>query len=187
MRRTIAIIIGLAFIFSFGQQAQEQEEMEFKPEIGLNAVAGKIGGLYVVDGYGINPGFGLWADLGKLSQNIGLDGGVEYWFGSKEEASQTTKLSNLSIYLTIRLDFPVEEFTPFIGVGLGIDMYSKTPEFGAEEKRTNLEPHIDMGTRYPIHPKMDLEGRIKANFSDWTSYALYVSAIFKLGESGAAE
>ena len=183
MRRTAIILITLLFVFLTAQES----ESKFKPNIGLNSVAGKFGMLYVVDGYGINPGFGLWADFGKLSENLGLDGGIEYWFGSKEEASQTTKLSNLAIYLTIRLDFPIEKYTPFLGVGLGVDMYSKVPEFGAEEKRTTLEPHIDMGTRYPIHQKMDIEGRIKANFSDWTAYALYVSAIFKLGETGTAE
>ncbi len=177
--RVDARVLALVLSFSIAL-AQESAEMEIKPEFGLYTVAGKCGVAYIVDGYGVNPGFGVWADLGRLADMLKIDGGVEFWSGKKQETAQTIKLSNLAIYLTLRLDFPVDNWCPFVGAGLGVDMYTKKPEHGAEEKRSPLEPHIDLGTRYDIHPKIDIEARIKANFSDWSAYGLYISGVFKL-------
>jgi len=193
MRRLIAccsprlkswVTVGIMLICSIAF-AQETDSMEFRPELGIKGVAGKIGALYLIDNYGFAPGFGLWADLGTISPSIALDGGVEYWNGGKLESDGgTTRKSNISIYLTLKLKIDMEKIHPFLGAGLGVNMYSKIyPENWdqPDEKNTNLEPHIDMGAVYNLHPKLDLEARLKANFSDISAYGIYVSGIFRLG------
>ena len=182
MQRFIIIFIALSFIFIF---AQESDEAEIKPELGLFGVAGKIGGLYLIDGYGITPGFGLWGDIGTIAPNIPIDAGLEYWNGGKPDKGKTVHMRNIAVYLTIKVKIEINKWAPFLGGGLGVNMYSKIyPEEWnqPDEKNTNLELHIDMGVRYPIHRKIDIEGRFKANFSDVSAYGIYTSAIFKLEE-----
>ena len=159
---------------------------EFQPSIGMKGIAGKIGLLYIsTKDIGFTPGVGLWVDLGNLSPEIGLDAGVEYWNGSWDESGGTLHKRDIAVYATVKYEMEMEKFGPFLGGGLGINMYKKTYPEGwttPDESKNKLELHLDMGTTYTLTPKIDLEGRIKINFSDFGTYGLYVSAIFKQGQ-----
>lgn len=178
MRKILSITITLLFVL-LAQQNEENIEVN----LGLKGIAGKFGMLYLVDDYGLTPGFGIWADFGTIGQYVSLDGGVEYWNAGRPERDAVVRKSDLAIFFTAKVNFDIEKLKPFLGGGLGFNMYSKIyPDEWAQpdEKNSALEPHIEMGTIYALHPKLHLEGRIKINFSDVTSYGLYVSGIFKM-------
>ncbi len=180
-----------AFIFAWQVVAAQTMEdqpggAEFRPQLGVRAVAGKIGVLYLTDDYGFTPAFGIWAELGSLAKNLDLDGGLEYWNGGKTEAGGIIHKIDIAFYLTVKLVFEIDKWRPFLGVGLGVNMYTKKYpedwEGRPDEKNTNLEPHIDMGVKYPVHPKIDVEARLKVNPSDVSAYGMHISALFKMGE-----
>ena len=110
---------------------------------------------------------------------------MEYWNAGRTELEATVRKSNLAIYATIKYELTLDEITPFLGGGLGVNMYKKKyPEEWTQpdESKNKLELHIDMGTRYKLHPKIDIEGRFKVNFSDVSAYGLHISGLFKVGE-----
>ncbi|MCD6594918.1 outer membrane beta-barrel protein [bacterium] len=186
MRKSMILLPLILIILIYGQgYNQYEQESGFSPDIGMKAIAGKVAILYVSSDYGITPCFGIWADLGHFTKEIGLDAGVEYWNAGRTELEATVQKSDIGIYATIKYDVDIEKIRPFLGGGLGVNIYKKKypDEWDRpDEKKNKLELHIDMGARYSIHPKIDLEGRFKANFSDVSAYGLHISALFKVGE-----
>ncbi len=187
MRKLAILIFSFLIVLVYGQKYNQYEQKSaFSPDIGMKAIAGKAALLYISSDYGITPGFGIWADLGHLSKEIGLDAGVEYWNAGRTELEATVRKSDIAIYATVRYDIDIEKIRPFLGGGLGVNLYKKKypDEWNRpDENKNKLELHMDMGARYSIHPKIDLEARFKANFSDVSAYGLHISALFKVGEN----
>ncbi len=182
----IFAVVGTVIVAVLMVMAQGDYSSDFNPEIGVKGIAGKLGLLYIsTKDIGITPGVGLWIDLGNLSPELGLDAGLEYWNGSWEESGGTLHKRDLAIYGTIKYEIAMDKVSPFLGGGIGINMYKKIYPEGwsnPDETKNKLELHLDMGVVYPINDKIDIEGRIKVNFSDFGTYGLYISPIFKTNQ-----
>ncbi|MCD6532053.1 outer membrane beta-barrel protein [bacterium] len=187
MRGMWIIIVVSLLVGGAVAQYNEYSSSGFKPDIGAKGIAGKVGMLYIsTKDIGFTPGFGVWIDLGNLSREIGLDAGLEYWNGSWDESGGTLHKRDIAVYATVKYETNIKKYSPFLGGGIGINMYKKTYPEGwsnPDETKNKLELHLDMGTVYSLNEKIDLEGRIKVNFSDFGTYGLYISAIFKTGQS----
>jgi hypothetical protein len=183
MRKLSWLLILAIFIISFGQEEYETEK-EIDVEFGVTAVGGKLGLLFLEAKYGITPGFGIWLDFLKFGESVTLDAGFEFWNGGKPDRGFIKRKSNMVLYVTAKVGIDYDKFTPFLGGGLGYNMYrEKPPEEWPSEivvKQNKLELHIDMGTRYYLNEKIDLEGRFKINISDVSSYGLYATFLLKL-------
>ncbi len=182
MRKLSWLLILAIFIIAFGQEEYETEK-EIDVQFGVTAVGGKLGLLFLEAKYGITPGFGIWLDFLKFGESVTLDAGFEFWNGGKPEIGGTKHKSNMVLYFTAKVGIDYDEFTPFLGGGLGYNMYrEKYPEAWEQQdiKQNRLELHIDMGTRYNLDEKIDLEGRFKINISDVSSYGLYATFLLKL-------
>ncbi len=176
----VLLIFGCASAQYDGNKGETTSDA-FSSNVGFHGIAGKLALLLVSSDYGVTPGFGLWTDLGYIAKNVGVDAGIEYWNAGREKLEAIERKTDLAIYATVRYDIEIGKIRPFLGGGIGVNMYTKKypDEWNRpDEKDTKPELHIDMGARYNVHPKIDLEARIKANFSDVSAYGLHVSGIF---------
>jgi len=184
MRCFFVFILIFSAIVVWGQYDQYEED-GFKPNLGFKGIAGKGAIIYLSSDYGITPCFGLWTDIGNITKEIGLDAGFEYWNAGRNEHEATVRKSNIAIYATVKYELEFEPISPFLGGGLGVNLYTKKmPDEWEQpdEKDNKLELHIDMGGLYSINEKIDIEGRIKINFSDVSAYGLHISGIFRTGK-----
>lgn len=98
-------------------------------EMGLQAIEGRVGFVSPENDIGSTFLLGAAADLGTLTPEIRLEGGIEFWRKSYDlawgySADQEVSLTNIAFQLGGRYDIQSGgNFLPFAFAGLGLHMF----------------------------------------------------------------
>ncbi len=163
-----------------------QFEQNQYPDIDLKSVGVKVGPAIPDSPYKVGFAFGLFADLGKFHEIVGLEANLEYFRVTKEvDDYYVYSHSDISLTATVKIMPDVESipFDPYIGGGLGFHYITDTPDERTTEPIENdmrLEIHIVIGGTYRITDEIDGIGCFKVNLSDISTYNPYVGVAFDL-------
>ncbi len=134
---------------------------------GLARLGGAVG--YVspenLDG---TVGLGVFADLGRVTPEIGLEARMDYWSESQEAFMAKASMRDIALGVRGKYYFPVSspKIRPFAGLGLGLHMLHsevtiQDPGFGlpdmtADDSSTELGLDLGGGIAVPLTPRTDL-------------------------------
>jgi len=182
-RKALFLVLALGLLGS--QQAMAQSK------IGFHAIGGTVA--YVspenLDG---TFGLGVFADLGQLAPNIGLEPNIEYWSFSENQFGVETSLRDISLGARAKYYFEVSnpKVRPFAGAGLGLHfLHAETsmnipgfPATTAEGSDTKLGLDIGGGISTAMNSKNDFRAEAWYGIvSDVNQFALRVGISHKLG------
>jgi hypothetical protein len=137
-------------------------------------------------------GLGVFADLGQLAPNIGLEPNIEYWSFSENQFGVETSLRDISLGARAKYYFEVAnpKVRPFAGAGLGLHfLHAESsmnvpgfPAVTAEGSDTKLGLDIGGGISTPMNSKNDFRAEAWYGIvSDVNQFALRVGVSHKLG------
>jgi len=160
--------------------------------LGLRSVGASIGFVTPenVDG---TFGFGIFADAGRITPEIGLEPVLEYWSKSEEAFGSKASLRDLSIGARGKyyIDTTNPKLRPFVGAGLGLHfLHSEAtvtapgfPTISADASDTKLGFDFGGGIATPISPKDELHGEAWFGFvSDVNQFAVRVGISHAIGK-----
>jgi opacity protein-like surface antigen len=184
MKRT-ALFLVLALGLLSAQQAMAQSNIGFRA-IGANAAFVSPEDL---DG---TFGLGVFADLGQIAPNIGLEPTIEYWSFSENQFGAETSLRDISVGARGKYYFETAnpKLRPFAGAGLAMHFLHAEesvtvpgfPTVTAEGSDTKLGLDIGGGISTPINSKNDFRAEAWYGIvSDVNQFALRVGFSHKLG------
>lgn len=163
--------------------------------LGLNGIGGHLD---YVDPEHTDAVIGLGAlvDLGRIIPEIGLEGSVDYWSSSMDSLHSSTTSRAISISVTGRYSFAVndESLRPFAGVGLAMHLwhwrddydagYVPDPGSGREKSGSDLKLGFDVcgGAFYGVSRNLDLLGELRYRMvSDVNQVVLRAGVVYRLG------
>ena len=179
----VLFLLALPPLALFAQFEQSQY-----PDIGLKNVGVKVGPAIPDSPYKVGFVFGLFADLGKLHEIIGLEANLEYFRLTKTvQQIYTNSHSDISLTATVKImpDLESIPFDPYVGGGIGFHYLTDTPdetlqEYDPIEHDARLEIHIAIGGTYRITDEIDGIVCFKVNLSDISTYNPYIGVAFDL-------
>lgn len=137
-------------------------------------------------------GFGVFADLGKVTPQIALEPRIDYWSQSEEAFGVEAKISDVTVGMRGKYFFEVSHPTirPFAGAGLGLHFLNAEvtvavpgfPPVTAEDSSTKLGLDFGGGIATAVSPRADLNAELWYGIvSDASQFSLRVGMSFKLG------
>lgn len=162
-------------------------------DLGLKRIGGAIG-FVDPEGLGTTFSLGLFADHGRLTQNLSLESHIDYWGQSESSFGTEVSLRDVAVGGRVKYNFVVSnpKLRPFAGAGLGLHFVKAEinipPQFGfpgstVEASSTELGIHLGGGIGTPLSPKTDLLGETWFGLVDGAnSFALRAALSFKLGQ-----
>jgi|Deesub1362B_J571_1020462.scaffolds.fasta_scaffold01944_4 opacity protein-like surface antigen len=187
MKRTkswffLAVTVG--FLFAVGMAGAQ-------PNIGLNAIGGKLGYISPEDPFDSVIGFGAVANLGTLTPQIFLRGFVDYWskseksnvFGTEVESS----FSSLTFGASGLYYFAAEgsSFQPYAGGGLGFTISKGKSSAGGytySDSDSDISFHVLVGADYPISPNLTGFAEFKYHLNGVDAWGIYGGVLFSLSK-----
>ena len=185
MKKRILILgVVLAVVFSAAAFA--------KSNVGFYGVGGKIG--YVkpddIDG---TLGFGVVADLGKLTDKLSLEGELLYWSKGEKEMGVKASYSEIHIGALTKYFFPQKKgatMFPYAGGGIGFIMQKAKVEYESEwlgdneksDSETDLGIHLLAGIRKALSPTMNGFAEIRYTIGGADILGIFVGAVVKMGK-----
>jgi opacity protein-like surface antigen len=184
MKRTI-FFVSLAIGVLAAGSAMAQSN------IGMRAVGGSLA-LVSPENVDGTVGLGVFADLGTITPNIGLEPMLEYWSTSQEAFGAKASLRDVSLGCRAKYYFETTnpKLRPYAGAGLGLHFlhaeasYSSPgfPTYSSDASDTKLGLDLGGGLMTPIGPKNDLHFELWYGLvSDASQLALRVGLSHKLG------
>lgn len=183
--KRLVVLFTLAFAVLTAGSALAQSQL------GLRAVGGSLAFVNAEDLDGA-VGLGVFADLGMVTPNIGLEPVLEYW--SKSEEAFGAKASVRDVALGCRGKYYFEtsnpKIRPYAGAGLGLHFLKAEtsvempgfPAMNSEASDTKLGLDLGGGLSTPLGPKNDLRFEMWYGIvSDVSQLALRVGVSHKLG------
>jgi opacity protein-like surface antigen len=181
-RKALLVVLALGLL-SAGQ-AMAQSNISFRA-IGATAAFVSPQDL---DG---TIGLGVFADLGQLAPNIGLEPNIEFWSKSDNQFGFESSIRDISVGMRGKYYFEVAnpKLRPFAGAGLGLHfLHAETtaniPGFGtvnASGDDTKLGLDLGGGISTPINSKNDFHAEAWYGIvSDVNQFALRVGVSHKL-------
>lgn len=168
-------------------------ESHSQMNLGFRAIGGSLG--YIspenVDGTFL---LGVFADAGRITNDIMLEPRIDYW--NKSEESFGAKASVRDIIIGARGKYLFQtsnpKLMPFAGAGLSFHMVHAEatipamggfPEQKVEDSTTKLGLDIGGGVATPISPRYDLIGEAWYGIvSDVSQFSLRVGMSYRLGQ-----
>lgn len=138
-------------------------------------------------------GLGVFADLGTLAPNIGLEARLDYWSASEGGFGVESHVRDITIGARGKYYFPAPNspFRPFAGAGLGFHVINAkveiaaVPGFPAQEvsdSETRLGLDLGGGAATSVGPRTDLIGEVWYGIvSDASQFSLRFGVSYKLG------
>jgi len=186
MRRNV-LFLALAFCTMTAQSALAQSELGLKR-------AGVAIGIVSPENLDAAFGFGVFADLGNLTPQIGLEPRIDYWSQSESVfGGGKFSVRDLTIGARGKYFFPTSnpKLRPFAGAGLGLHMLNAEVEIvdpfsgqtmTAEDSSTKLGLDLGGGFAAPLSPRTDLLAEIWYGIvSDFSQFSLRVGLSHVLG------
>lgn len=181
-----ALILALALGLLPAHQAMAQSNIGFRA-IGASAAfvsPENLDGVF---------GLGVFADLGQVAPNIGLEPNIEYWSYSENQFGAETSLRDISVGVRGKYYFETSnpKVRPFAGAGLGMHfLRAETsvsipgfPAVTAEGSDTKLGLDVGGGISTPMNAKNDFRAEAWYGIvSDVNQFALRVGISHKLGK-----
>ena len=167
-------------------------------EIGFNGVGGRLGYVMPEDPIESTFGFGLNADLGKITPTIKFGAFIDYWSKSYDEEefgfNVNSSFSVFAIGALARYDFSSQgNIQPYAAGGLGMNFWSSkaeseyiNPLTGKKDKTeatvddSDFAIHLIGGAEMPLTPQLNGFAEIKYVISDPEYFGIYVGVIYKL-------
>lgn len=134
---------------------------------------------------------GAFADMGRITPNIGLEPRIEYWSQSKESFGAKVSVRDLALGARGKYYFDVtkSKVHPFAGAGLGFHFIKAEASFSApgfpttsaEQSDTKLGIDLGGGIMTPLSPAVDFNAELWYGIvSDFNQLALRVGFAHKL-------
>ncbi len=184
--RTLKIltVLSLLFIFTTANAA----------DIGFKGIGGKLG--YVMPEGDIDNTFGLGvvAKLGTITDDIYLNGFVDFWSKGYDVGYWEWSWTNIAIGAMAVYYFPMDgNIKPYAGGGLGFNIgmwksdYSgpANQSWGIEDQsdtEIDLGIHLAGGAEMELSPTLDGFGEVKYTIGEADYFGFFVGVIYKLGE-----
>jgi hypothetical protein len=180
-RKAVFVVLALGLLSA--QQAMAQAKL------GFNAIGASAAFVSPQDLDG-TFGLGVFADIGRISPNIGLEPNIEFWSKSDNQFGLETSLRDISVGMRGKYYFQVTnpKVRPFAGAGLGMhflhaEASSNIPGFGtftATGSDTKLGLDIGGGISTPMNAKNDFHAEAWYGIvSDVNQFAVRVGVSHK--------
>jgi len=182
-RKALFLLLALGLMSASEAMAQSK--------IGFNAIGGNVAFVSPenLDG---TFGLGVFADLGQVAPNIGLEPNIEYWSFSENQFGVETSLRDISLGMRGKYYFEVTnpKVRPFAGAGLGLHfLHAESavaipgfPAASAEGSDTKLGLDVGGGISTALNSKNDFRAEAWYGIvSDVNQFALRVGVSHKLG------
>ena len=138
-------------------------------------------------------GFGVFADLGTVAPNIGLEARLDYWSQSEDVFGFDTSIRDVTLGARGKYYFQVNHPTirPFAGLGLGMHFLKAEVEVPTgptttttvDDSETRLGLDFGGGIRTAISPTLDLHAEGWYGIvSDVNQFSLRVGMSYRLGQ-----
>jgi len=162
--------------------------------LGFFGVGAKLG---LVDPENIDSviGFGVFGDFGEITENLRLEGNLDYWSKSSGNANFDASVRDFALTGTAKYMFSTsnEVLQPFAVGGLGLHFVKTKSEYkgtnpflepsSSSETKTKIGIDLGGGACYSINEKIDLLGELRYRLvSDVNQLTIQVGAQYKLGE-----
>ncbi|MDQ7064102.1 MAG: outer membrane beta-barrel protein [candidate division KSB1 bacterium] len=156
--------------------------------IGFYGVGGRL--FYVnpedVDG---TIGFGAFANLGQIGENMNLEAALDYWSKSAKEGGVGASFSDIAIMGVVKymLGAADAQMRPYVLAGAGLHFLKVEVDLGflgsASDSDTKLGIDAGAGVLYMMNEKMDIIAEIKYRLvSDLNQLVISVGGVFALGK-----
>jgi hypothetical protein len=108
----LAVLVSLAILCAGSATAAE---------IGLKGIEGRLGVVSISDDVGSTFGLNLGADLGKLTPDLRLEAGIDWWSKSWDVGDADWSWTNIAFLGNVRYDFAMESsIAPFAFGGVAL-------------------------------------------------------------------
>ena len=138
-------------------------------DIGFKSIG--VGLAYVSpEDLGGTAGFGVYADLGRVTPEIAIEPYLGYWSSSEEAFGASASIRDIAVGAHGKYYFEVAnpQFRPFAGAGLGFHFLKAEatvaipgfPSMTSEASETKLGFDFGGGFETSLNPKVDLQGAL---------------------------
>ncbi len=134
-------------------------------------------------------GFGAFANLGQIGENMSLEAMLDFWSKSAKEAGLGASFRDLAIMGVVKYMFGTSDgqLQPYALAGAGLHFLSAEVDLGFLGSASNTETKIGIdagaGVVYMLNEKMDIIAEIKYRLvSDWNQLVISVGGSFALGQ-----
>ncbi len=162
------VVLGLAlFCTGISQNAWAKSNLGFK-RLGVDV------GIVDPEAAGSTVGFGVVADLGRLSPDIRLSTHLGYWNKSESSFGADASVRDISVAARASYMFHVNspKFQPYVGAGPSLHFFHAQvnvpgfPGMSAEDSSTKLGLDLGGGASMPLSPKANMFGEMWYTLSD---------------------
>ena len=137
-------------------------------------------------------GFGVFADLGTVAPNIGLEARLDYWSQSEETFGFDASVRDVTLGVRGKYYFDVDHpnLRPFVGAGLGMHFLNAEVEVPTgpgtsttvDDSETRVGLDFGGGIRTSVSPVLDLHAEGWYGIvSDVNQFSLRVGMSYRLG------
>jgi len=177
-----SILISIILLVSPSSQAA-QEVREVGLKLGMVNVEGSIGTVVLLGGT---------IDLGRITPNLQLEGGLEFWHKGYDCSPELGySYTDFGIDATVKHYFPLPESSlkPYCGGGLGIHILRRNFHWCASQlppshlhnyTSNELVLHITGGAEYPLGSNLTGFGELKYSTGGWDYFGLLLGLKFGL-------
>jgi len=165
-------------------------EASAQSDIGLKRLGAMVGYVSPEDLDG-TFGFGVFADLGTFTPNIGWDAHLDYWSESEEGFGAEVSIHDivLGTHGKYLFDLKNSSIRPFAGAGLSMHFLKATvsfsdPNFGTmEESDSDTKLGLDLGGGFAtsLSEQVDLHAETWYVISDIDQFSLRMGLSMKMG------
>jgi opacity protein-like surface antigen len=184
MKRTVLILLLALGVLPAGQALAQSN-------VGLHGIGASLAFVSPEDLDG-TVGLGVFADLGFVTPQIGLEPHIEYWSTSEQAYGAEVSMRDVAIGCRGKYYFEVAntKMRPFAGAGLGLHFLKAEasvtvpgfPTMSDEASDTQFGIDLGGGLATPLGPKDDLHFELWYGVvSDVSQLALRVGISHKLG------
>jgi hypothetical protein len=183
--KRISPLIALALCALASQAAMAQSD------IGLKSIGAAVGYVSPEDLDG-TFGLGVFADMGRITPDIGLETRIDYWSQSEEAFGTEVSIRDIAVGARGKYYFSTANprVRPFAGAGLGLHFLSAEvtvsvppfPTVTTDDSETKLGLDFGGGIATSMSPRADLHAEMWYGIvSDVSQFSLRVGMSYKLG------
>lgn len=181
MKKLVVVLAALSICALASQNAMAEAHL------GLRAVGAQLG---IVSPQDIDNtiGFGALADWGRMTPNLRLVSGLDYWSKSVDVLNATSSVGDIELSARGEYMFPVQSsrIQPFAGAGLGVHLLHakvETPGLPTIEGSTNrLGLDLGGGFEMPVNPRTQFRSELWYGIVDgYNQLSVKAGFAFKMG------
>lgn len=191
-RIVLFLVLAIGALSARETMAKAHREAPPRADIGFKSLGASVA--YVspenLDG---TFGFGVFADLGRITPQIGLEPHIDYWSGSQEAFGAKAEIRDIAVGARGKYYFEVKSPTirPFLGTGLALHFVNAKatvsvpgfPTVSSSSSQTKLGLDLGGGMETSLNPKMDLHAELWYGIvSDVGQFAVRLGVSRKLGQ-----